>query len=109
MLPARGPCGELDKRPCRLWFDHRRERKTGPEFPLTVLRCGAHDRCAFTLYPPGHVPYGRQRIAPVAPDGGAVRSEGDDALEVFCSTAFCAALDAAAGRPWPRDGQGPWW
>jgi len=108
-LPLQGPCGELDNRPCRLWIDHRRERKTGPEFPLTVLRCGEHDRVAFTLYPPGHVPYGRQRIAPVAVDGSAVRGESDDAVEAFGSTAFAAAVDAANGQPWSRDERGPWW
>lgn len=110
-LPARGPCGELDGGPCRLWIDHRRERKTGPEFPLTVLRCGGHDRYAFTLYPPGHVPYGRQRIAPVAADGGVVRGEGEGGggVDAFGSTPFAAALDAANGRTWSRDERGPWW
>lgn len=108
-LPTHGPCGELDPRPCRLWIDHRRERKTGPEFPLTVLRCGAHDRRAFTLYPPGHVPYGRQRIAPIAVDGSAVHSESGDAVAAFGSTVFAAAVDAANGRAWSRDVCAPWW
>ena len=108
-LPAQGPCGELDDQPCQLAFDHRRERKTGPAFPLTVLRCSPHGRRAFTLYPPGHVPYGRQRIAPVAVDGGAVHSESGDAVEAFGSTAFVAAVDAANGRAWSRDGREPWW
>lgn len=108
-VPDRGPCSERDERPCRLWFDHRRERKTGPAFPLTVLRCGEHERCAFTLYPPGYVPHGRQRIAPVAVDGGALRGEGGEVLDAYASTAFAAAVDAAAGRAWSREEGGPWW
>jgi hypothetical protein len=108
-LPAEGPCRGLDDQPCRLSFDHRRYRKTGPEFPLTVLRCRPHGRCAFTLYPPGYVPYGRQRIAPVAVDGSPVRSEGADPVEAFAATAFAAALDAAEGEAWAREGGGPWW
>jgi hypothetical protein len=47
---------------------HRRERKAGPQVPLTVVRCRLHRR-AFTLYPLGHIPYGRLAIAPVALDG----------------------------------------
>lgn len=49
---------------CRLSKHHERERKTGPCFPLWVMRCATH-RVHFTLYPSGHVPYGRERVAPV--------------------------------------------
>ena len=75
-MPAYGPCGMGDERACRLVLDHHRPRTTGPCFPLMVLRCTTHD-LGFTLYPPGHVPYGRRAIAPVAADGSLVR--GDDA------------------------------
>lgn len=37
----------------------KRDRTTGPCFPLVVPRCRTHN-CAFTLYPPSHVPYGWQ-------------------------------------------------
>ena len=37
---------------------HLRERKTGPQIPVTVVQCRTHRR-AFTIYPLGHVPYGR--------------------------------------------------
>lgn len=96
--------------PCRVWVDHRRERKTGPLFALTVARCGPHDR-SFTLYPPGHVPYGRIAIAPVSVDGALVKDapseerpagEGPVALPSFSGTVFGAAIDAAAGLAWPR-------
>jgi len=68
---------------------------------------------AFTLYPHGHVPYGREAIAPVALDGaplvaaaaGAMAEReargsgrvGTAAAERFAPTCFKAALDAAAG------------
>lgn len=130
-LPTYGPCGLGDEVACRLVFDHYRPRKTGPCFPLAVLRCMTHGR-AFTLYPPGHVPYGRRVIAPVASDGSPVtieqagaeqgRQHPDDEGEqaalppaalAFCGTVFDAALDAAGGRIWQRDhlpgGSERWW
>ncbi len=108
-MPAQGPCRELSDVPCRLSIDHHRHRKTGPEISLAVLRCRSHDRQAFTVYPPGYVPYGRQRIAPVAVDGGAVLVQSADAVEAYTATAFAAAIDAAEGRAWSRDGRGSWW
>lgn len=116
-LPDEGPCRERSSAPCRLAVDHTRCRKTGPCFPLTVLRCRAHGRYSFTLYPPGHVPYGRYAVAPIAVDGGAVQQHGPedarvaDFAEPWRSTIFVAAIDAAAGKPWPRlDAQpGPWY
>jgi len=96
--------------PCRLWVDHQRARKTGPSFPLTVVHCGLHHR-AFTLYPPGHVPYGRIVVAPVSSGGALVKDvpSGEDTPEVtpitkldWPGTVFGAAVDAAAGQAWPR-------
>lgn len=81
-----------------------RLRKTGPGFALCVVECVTHG-FAFTLYPPGHVPYGRALIAAVSSDGHAVvdveRGPGEAAggWEV---TVFGAACDAACGRAWPR-------
>ena len=63
--PSVGPCSGRDGQPCRLSLHHERPRKTGPCFALSVLRCRAHG-IAFTVYPPGHVPYGRVALAPVA-------------------------------------------
>ena len=63
------------------------------------MRCREHGR-RFTLYPPGHVPYGRRAVAPVAVDGSLVRSE-DGELD-FSGTAFEAAIDAAEAQPWAR-------
>jgi len=97
-MPDCGPCNGWDGRPCRLGVHHLRDRKTGPCFPLTVVQCHTHGK-AFTLYPPGHVPYGRKPIAPVAPDGSW---PGRCEAEVFEGTVFEAAVDAAGGRAWPR-------
>jgi len=77
----------------------RRERKTGPGFGLTVMRCATHGR-AWTLYPPGHVPYGRVAVAAVAPSGGSVtRVDGTPSL---AGTLHEAAEDAARGVRWPE-------
>ncbi len=109
-LPSHCPLQHLYEFPCRLGIDHLRQRKTGPCFPLVVLRCLAHS-LGFTLYPPGHVPYGRQRLAPVAPDGTIILpadlsdSGGAEADRepFFADTIFDAALSAADSHPWPRE------
>jgi hypothetical protein len=97
--------------PCRMWVDHLRDRKTGPVFALAVVRCGPHHR-AFTLYPPGHVPYGRIAIAPVSSDGALIKDtpsgepvagEAPLAQPSFPDTMFSAAIDAVAGLAWPRE------
>ena len=114
-LPDVGPCGVGHEDACRLGVHHRRERKTGPCFPLTVMQCRAHGR-AFTLYPPGHVPYGRRAVVPVSFDGGRV--DADEGQVPYHATVFDAALDAAGGQPWHRDeptgkyrggGSDRWW
>lgn len=85
---------------------HFRERKTGPCHPLGVAHCRTH-RKAFTLYPPGHRPYGRQAVVPLAPDGGQLLCDDDHPSAIGIEMEieggmFDAALDAAAGRAWPR-------
>jgi hypothetical protein len=57
---------------CVVRVHHRRERKTGPEHALVVAECLTHG-VAFTLYPPGFVPYGRAAIVPVDGEGELVR------------------------------------
>ena len=59
---------------CRITSHDYRVRKTGPEHPLAVKRCHLHERY-FTVYPPGQVPYGRQRIAPVTSSGFLIDAE----------------------------------
>jgi len=108
-VPREGVCRTAGGPACRIAVHHYRERVTGPCFPLTVVRCAVHGR-AFTLYPPGHVPYGRRAVALVAPDGGEVvpaeASRGADPVAAWSGTVFQAAVDAAFGRAWPRDGEG---
>lgn len=75
-----------------------------------VLTCKTH-RLGFTLYPPGHVPYGRARVVPVAPDGAAI-VDGPGGAEAFFGTVFEAALDASKGEAWDRErvgGSERWW
>lgn len=59
------------------------------------MRCAAH-RLAFTVYPPGHVPYGPVPLVELAPDGGDATGESE--------TLFDAAAEAAHEEPrlWPR-------
>src|SRR5260221_5223061 len=58
---------------CVIVVHHTRERKAGQQIPVTVAQCRTHRR-AFTLYPLGHVPYGRLAVAPVTLDGQMVLS-----------------------------------
>ncbi len=105
---------------CDLRPDHRRPRKTGPCFALTVIRCATHGS-AFTLYPPGHVPHGRVAIAPISSTVSTATTEtttellfsvDDSPLVVTAGpsrraldwrvTLFDAALDAVEGQAWSR-------
>jgi hypothetical protein len=88
-----------DHQACKVSLDHWRDRKTGPCFALSVMRCGVH-RKGFTIYPPGHVPYGQKAVAPVAPDGSWI--EAGSGAKRFVGTCFDAALDAADNHPWPH-------
>lgn len=124
---ARCPVAEKSDAPCAVGAHHRRERKTGPCFPLEVARCATHRR-AFTLYPPGHRPYGRVAVAPVSSHGELLLTSGPEATAgpssappttpgptmpgpetppapprlAWSETMFRAALDAARGSAWPR-------
>lgn len=94
-----------DEEPCRIRVHHRRGRKTGPQFPVTVLCCRTH-RGAFTLYPPGHFPYGRRTLAPLSPSGDILRDLEEPGQPSWQGTLFAAAVDAAEGQPWPREPPG---
>ena len=113
--PSQGPCRGRDARPCRVGINHYRKRKTGPGYRLTVAHCSTHQR-GFTLYPPGHVPYGRDPVACVAPDGsesGRGDERGQQAVDrLFEGTYFQAALDGAEGiywNPYAFNGGDQWW
>ena len=92
---------------------HVRERKTGPRIPVTVLQCRTHRR-AFTLYPLGHLPYGRLAVAPVGLDGELQRAT-DGELQVcgqhqpaWSTTLFGAAF-AAVHEPTVKLTDPRWW
>ena len=102
-IPSCCPVGcESGEAGCRLWVEHHRDRKTGPQYPLTVLKCSTHG-CAFTLYPPGYAPYRRQAVLQVAPDGQPIHGAGEPQQTDFGGTVFEAALDAKRGQPWARE------
>jgi hypothetical protein len=60
------------------------------------MRCAVH-ALAFTAYPAGQVPYGREPLVVLAPDGSEVASEGPNGH-------LAAAADAREGKRWPREG-----
>ncbi len=97
---------------CVLTVHHRRERKTGPQIALTVLQCRTHRR-AFTLYPLGHVPYGRLAVAPVGLDGQLMLSTeepeaGDKPPPAWRDTLFESAF-AAVLEPAVKLTDSRWW
>ena len=96
-LPDTCPLGVEDGPACRLFTDHFRARKTGPQFALCVMRCRTHE-IGFTLYPPGYPPWGRK---PWVREG--VEEEVEDTAKRFRNTYFDAALEAAEGVFWPRE------
>lgn len=79
---------------CKLERHSFRNRKTGPRFALRVLNCATHG-CYFTVYPPGHVPYGRQAVAPVDERGQAAPEQ-----EAACwqATLFRCGVGCSARR-----------
>lgn len=90
---------------CVVSFNYRRERKTGPCIPLVIVRCLTHQVC-FTIYPPGHIPYGREPLVDIALDGFQIEaeSETEDAIDSFAGTLFEGALMAAQGVFYPKEG-----
>jgi hypothetical protein len=90
---------------CSLFVDHYRSRKTGPCFALAVVGCSAHPEGRYTLYPPGHFPYGREAVAPYSPTGQLLL-DGETGEPVWEATLFACAVDAAQGERWPSDS--PW-
>ena len=79
---------------CQVSVHSWRKRKTGPRHPLRIFACGVHGH-AFTVYPCGHVPYGRTLVAPVRADGTLHHQPS------WSATLFRAALDAKEGDLWP--------
>lgn len=85
---------------CSLFVSHYRPRKTGPGFPLAVVGCTCHPHGRYTLYPPGHIPYGRQQVVPCSPSGPLL-GDPDSGQPPWQETVFGAALDVDDGQRWP--------
>lgn len=66
---------------------------TGPEHRLRVVRCRVHG-VAFTLYPEGHVPYGRVPVLGEADEAGEIDTK---------SSLVGAAVAAAWGERWQEE------
>lgn len=87
---------------CSMFVDHYRARKSGPRFPIAVVGCSAHAQGRYTLYPPGHVPYGREAAVASSPSGGLLR-DAATGVPPWEATLFAAAVDAGGGERWPSD------
>jgi len=68
-----------------------------------VIFCSTH-AVHFTVYPPGHIPHGRQAIVGVGAAGdipvGALAIDGDHLPPILSGTLFEAAWDAGHGDLW---------
>lgn len=100
ILPARCPFASPGEATCGLGVHHSRERKTGPCFALDVVRCAAHPDHAFTLYPPGHFPYGRKAVARCSVSGPLLL-DAETREPVWGGTISEAAQQAASEARWP--------
>ena len=87
---------------CSIFVDHYRLRKTGPCFPLAVVGCTRHPQGRYTLYPPGHFPYGRKPMAPYSPSGELLLVVETN-RPPWEATIFAAAVDAANGERWSSE------
>lgn len=102
VLPQRCPFAQPGDGACDVRVHHERPRTTGPCFALAVVRCSTHPAHAFTLYPPGHVPYGRVAMTP-ASTAGALLLDSHSGEPAWGATVFRATLDVAGGERWPGD------
>lgn len=101
LLPPRCPFADPRTPDCDLGVHHLRERKTGPRFAIAVVRCKTHPVHAFTVYPPGHVPYGRVAVARCSITG-PVQLDPQTREPSWDGTVLDAALQAADAVRWPQ-------
>jgi len=100
VLPPRCVFAAAAAETCAPFVDHYRSRKTGPGFAVAVVGCGRHPLGRYTLYPPGHIPYGRQAVVPCSPSGPLLRDR-TTGQPVWAATLWAAATEAADGQRWP--------
>jgi hypothetical protein len=101
--PRQCPRGD-DEDSCKIVCHTHRDRKCGPTFPLSVLRCWTH-HVTFTVYPVGWTPYARRPLVRVSFSGDDL-SGLEEGREAWCDTAFGASVDAGARRLWPQSAAG---
>jgi hypothetical protein len=105
-VPARCSWTNGDTRPCRIGRKDTRDRCTGPCFPLWVLHCKTHGP-HFTVYPPGHFPWGHEAVVQVPPDGTTphitVAEDQDVVPEILEDTLFEPVWEASQGRLWSSE------
>lgn len=101
VMPSRCPLAAPGELGCRVAVRHRRSRKTGPCFPIAVVRCSAHPLHSFTLYPPGHFPYGRRPLVTCSVSGPLLL-DPETRQPTWAGTVFEAAADAAKALRWPH-------
>ena len=90
---------------CVMFVDHYREGKTRPCFPVAVVGCRVHEGRRYTLYPPGHYPYGRVSYAPYSTARQVLVDVGSGQPQ--WETTLFEALDAEREERWPSEQQ--WW
>ena len=105
VLPSRCVCA-TGEQTCAIFVDHYRERKTGPSYPVAVVGCRTHGRRRYTLYPPGHYPYGRVAAVRYSA-GGELLLDAASGQPQWQATLFGAAQDAQQGKLWPSEQN--WW
>ena len=91
---------------CAIFVDHYRERKSGPSYPVAVVGCREHGGRRYTLYPPGHYPYGRVAVVPYSA-GGELWLDADSVQPQWQATLFGAAQDAEQEKKWAAEQN--WW
>jgi hypothetical protein len=95
------PCAE-DDNPCPIKKHSYRTRKMGPRIPVRVFYCHTHQRY-FTVYPMGHIPYGRKSLVPLDPSGWPRDGKESSIAHQWKKTCFVAALEAAEGQLWLKE------
>lgn len=107
IIPENCPKYQSKRSECHVCLNFWRERKTGPLLFLAVVKCLLH-KIAFTLYPPGFLPWQRcTLIGNIDLDGKPIGVEGEEQEETIdlltAGTLFEGAFDKAQGEVWPKE------
>ena len=83
-----------------------RTEPCAPCYPIAVVGCREHGGRRYTLYPPGHYPYGRVAVVPYSV-GGEMWLDADSGQPQWQATLFGAAQDAEQEKQWAPEQN--WW